>query len=197
MSIKISQLGDFIINELTSKTLLEIAGKTAVESIQKRTRVGKGVTQAEGQATPLPKLARSTIARRKKEITKNKETVQRSISERAKDVFSGNFKKAKKSTKTKTTSTKSANVDPQFFFPAKSNLTFTGEMIRSVDYKVGDKEVDIFLKDNESQRKAEAVLKINPNYEFMNLSEVEVKRIITTIAKELKIILKKLTFSGL
>jgi hypothetical protein len=110
MAIKFSQLGDVILKAIESKTVLEEAGKVAVESIQKRTRVGKGVIEPEGNATPLPKLAKSTVEKRKREVTSSKEKVKKSFSERLNEVRKGKFKKALKDTKSKTNKTKSAKI---------------------------------------------------------------------------------------
>jgi TusA-related sulfurtransferase len=69
-------------------------------------------------------------------------------------------------------------------------------VLRSVDSKAKRGEIEVFLNDNESKRKAKEVLKINSGYEFMNLSKAEINRITEAITVELVKILEKIKFTG-
>lgn len=65
MGVNLRDLGKFVLNALKSKRVLEEAGKVAVESIKKRTRLGKAVIEDEGAAVSLPKLKNKTKKNRK------------------------------------------------------------------------------------------------------------------------------------
>lgn len=199
MAAKLSDIGKIIAQALKSKPVLEEAAKVAVESIQLRTRIGKGVLEPEGDATPLPALATKTKYNRKLlvEETKAKVKVKKSAKERLKQLRRGNVKGALTSTKTKTVVTDrrfKKEVDEKNFRPAKSNLTVTGQLINSVKARVGKNKIEIFLDNELAQNKATWVQKIKPGFTFMNLSRAEVNRMIKAMSVEVTKILNKIRF---
>lgn len=60
MGAKLSDIGDIILDALNSKEVLQAGADVALEAIPKRTRLGKGVVEAEGAATNLPQLKDKT-----------------------------------------------------------------------------------------------------------------------------------------
>lgn len=156
---KLQDLGKIVLSAINSKAVLSVAGEEAVRSIQTRTRTGKGVTEANGSPTKLPKLKPKTVANRRSAKNTGKAT-------------------------------------SEFFSPKKSNLTLTGQMIESVSHKAINGEVSIILNNDEAKRKAGEVLKVDPRYEFMNLSKAEVTRMVRVITAEVTAILRKINFTG-
>lgn len=65
MGAKFSDIGKIIAQALQSKPVLEEGAKVIVEAVPLRTRLGKGVKEAEGPALPLPKLKTKTKSNRK------------------------------------------------------------------------------------------------------------------------------------
>lgn len=65
MADKLSKITQIIKTAITKKSVLDAAGKSAVESIVKRTRLGRGVGKNLGSSSPLPRLKESTVKTRK------------------------------------------------------------------------------------------------------------------------------------
>lgn len=65
MGAKFKDIGKILAKALASKVVLEAGAKSIIESVPKRTRLGKGVKEAEGDATPLPALKPKTKTNRK------------------------------------------------------------------------------------------------------------------------------------
>lgn len=189
---KLSDIGKLIIESITSEPVTTAAGKSLVESIKKRTRVGKGVYANESEAIPLPKLKQKTIQNRKRFVQTGSVEVKTTFKEKFKQFIKG---KKVKSTKKRRFTVNKEGVDSQFFKPAKSNLTFTGQMLNSVDFVAGENFVDIELNNSEAERKAKAVEKLG--FEFMNVSKAELNRAVKDMLKEIEKILSKIKFDGL
>lgn len=62
---KLSDIDKFIKKKLESKEILETIGEIAVESIKKRTRLGRGVKENGGASHKLPILKEKTVTNRK------------------------------------------------------------------------------------------------------------------------------------
>lgn len=81
--------------------------------------------------------------------------------------------------------------------PGKSGLNRTGEMLESIKYASGKGKLEIRLGDAKQEQKAQDLVDLNPNYEFMNLSKPEIVRMIKAMTGTILGILKKIKFTDL
>lgn len=191
MGAKLSDIGKIVQQAFTSKKILDAAGASLVESMQKRIRLGRGVEENLSDATNLPKLKTKTIENRKRFVEVSVEKKERKFLDKAKRFIQG--KKINKKTIRKTKLDEM--VDPKYFKPSKSNLTFTGDLVNSITYKVTDKQIHIFFNTENSKRKAQELMKLGFN--FFHISLAEYKRAVKIMANEVKLIIEKIIFDKL
>lgn len=160
MAAKLSDIGKIITNALKSKTVLEVGGEIATESIKKRTRLGSGVKENLGPSHKLPKLKSKTVTNRK--LLKEK------------GMLTG------------------PNATP-----GKSGLNASGELLNNVEYNVGKGQLQIRLADPVQREKATNLIKIDPNFVFMNLSKPEFNRMLKAMSQKISEILSKIKFDKL
>lgn len=75
--------------------------------------------------------------------------------------------------------------------PGRSGVNRTGKTLNEMEYVAGNSEVEIKLS-KEGQRRARNIVKIDPDYEFMNLSKSEVKSLVKIIEEKVIQVIKKL-----
>jgi len=80
--------------------------------------------------------------------------------------------------------------------PKKSGLNKSGDMLDSLTSNVGRGKVEIKLEPNQ-QDKANALLKIDPKYQFMRLSAAEFKRVLKAMTKQIEQALSRVKFTDL
>jgi hypothetical protein len=80
--------------------------------------------------------------------------------------------------------------------PAKSGLNQTGALLSGLRFAVGRGKLEVRLKDAEQEEKAQNVLKINPQFQFMNVSNAEMNRMIKAMSVKITEILNKIKFDG-
>lgn len=160
MAAKLSDIGKIIEQALKSKRVLEAGGEEAVESIKKRTRLGKGVKENLGGSHKLPRLTTKTVTNRKL-LKKKGELTGFGAS------------------------------------PTKSAINRSGDTIDNVRFGVGKGKMVIDLKSNKAKTVAQNLLKIDPNYAFMNLSKAEFNRMIKKMSSVITEILKGIKFDKL
>ena len=193
MAAKLKDIGKIIQQALVSKKVMDVAGKSIVESMKKRIRVGKGVDDNLDGARKLKKLEKKTVKNRKAFVDVKTEKVERTL----KDKFGRLLKGKKQNKKTKRTTTRKEGVDQQFFTPGKSNLTHTGQMINSIAYKAQRGKLSLFFDNGEAKRKAFHVQKNNPGFRFFRVSKAEWNRALKVMSKTVEDILSKIPFDGL
>jgi hypothetical protein len=66
LGASLKDIGKIIAQALQSVPVLTEGGKAAVEAVQLRTRLGRGVQEEEGASQPLPKLKPKTKKNRKR-----------------------------------------------------------------------------------------------------------------------------------
>ncbi len=81
--------------------------------------------------------------------------------------------------------------------PTKSNVTRSGDMVDSIEFAVGKSKIEIKLGSSEQETKAERLLDINSDYQFMRISKQEFKRAVQSATKLLEQILKRINFTEL
>lgn len=76
--------------------------------------------------------------------------------------------------------------------PARSGVNQTGKTLNEMNYKVkGRDSVEIRLSP-EGEKRAENIIGINSNYEFMNLSKSEIKALIKIVEEKIISVINKL-----
>lgn len=159
MGAKFSDIGKIIAQAVGSKKVLEEAANILLESIPKRTRLGKGVKDAEGPTHQLPLLKQKTKYNRKLLAKDGKLTGPGAT-------------------------------------PAKSGLNKSGDLLNNLTSVVKKGEFDIKLKDTKEESKANYLLKIDPNYSFMNVSKAEMNRVIKAMSATITEILSRIKFDS-
>lgn len=157
MAGKLSDISRLIKKALTSKEVLEVGAKVAVESIPLRTRLGKGVNEPEGSTHLLPAL---------KEKTKRNRRYLKS----------------------------SGKLTGPGATPAKSGLNASGDLLTDMKYEIKSDSFDIKLADVKQEEKLKNLLKINKNFQFLNLSRAEVNRMIKAMSVEINKVLANIKF---
>lgn len=81
--------------------------------------------------------------------------------------------------------------------PAKSGLNASGKLLTDMKYMVGRGKVEVRLANSEQENKLKNLLKIDPGFQFMNLSSAEVNRMIKAMSVKVTEILNKIKFDSL
>lgn len=81
--------------------------------------------------------------------------------------------------------------------PAKSGLNATGKLLSGLRYLIGKNRVEIRLADSTQEEKAQNLIKIDPRFQFMNLSSAEINRMIRAMSVKVTEILNRIKFDGL
>ncbi len=177
-----SQLDD-VANEIKSSRFMRQLGEQILSDVVTRVRLGYGVSRDGAGKSKFKSLSKSYIQQRRNKLgffTRPDGTVV-PISTDSGKVSANQLKKNR--TYLKRNSIKLASSTS----PAKSNLTQTGEMIRSMKVNVKTGKIKIVLGTAENKKKAEYVSKVRP---FMHLSRQELKRARLLVQSRLRIILK-------
>jgi hypothetical protein len=80
--------------------------------------------------------------------------------------------------------------------PAKSGLNATGDLLTGLKFVATRNKLVVMLANREQELKAQNLLKIDPGYEFMNVSRPEMNRIIKAMAEKITDIIEKIKFDG-
>jgi hypothetical protein len=160
LGAKLKDIGKLITQALESKVVLDEGAKVLVESIPIRTRLGKGVKEAEGPTHALPNLKQKTKYNRKLLASKGELTGPGAT-------------------------------------PSKSGLNRSGDLLNSIKSIVTKGRIQVELNSNKEKQKAEHLLKIDPLYEFMNVSRAEMNRMIKAMSEKITEILNKVKFDSL
>ncbi len=169
---------------------IEPLGKFAKEMIQRRTRLGYGVSNNGNERERLKPLSLDYIQHRENTVNR--------VGKSGKQLKSRKIKGANQGFSNFLSSVNSDKLNTGLTTPRKSNLTMTGQMLDAIEYIIRPMKIILLIgntkrNDSDLTNKEVAIYATKQGRPFFNFSKSEIRQMTREASKIIKAKLKSLT----